>query len=128
MPIKLPPCPSKDNCVSSQESRKKYYVEPMAFGQSSGKACIEAIEALCHKNFPRSKTLSKSKNQLRITFTSALLRFVDDLQVAADDTTKLLHIRSASRIGYSDLGVNRKRVEKIRQLYYQTTKPSKQTP
>ena len=53
----------------------------------------------------------------RVEFRSRIFRFVDDVEFLFDLDHKLIHVRSASRVGYSDLGVNRKRVEKIRSLF-----------
>jgi len=52
-----------------------------------------------------------------VEFRSNVFRFVDDVEFLFDREKKLIHVRSASRVGYSDLGVNRKRVEKIRSLF-----------
>jgi uncharacterized protein (DUF1499 family) len=53
------------------------------------------------------------------TFTSRLFRFVDDVEFRMVSTDGIIHVRSASRVGYSDLGVNRRRVEKLRTLFNQ---------
>jgi len=120
MPVKkLEPCPGKKNCVCSQDSRKEYYIEPFAFTKNSGAESIEMMITLCRQNFNRCKVVKHEPQSAHLTFSSALMQFTDDMHFLADESTKLIHIRSASRIGYSDLGVNRKRVEKLRQLYNQ---------
>ena len=53
---------------------------------------------------------------LHYEFTSLLLRFVDDVEFLFDEATKTVHFRSASRTGYSDLGVNRRRMEQMQAL------------
>jgi uncharacterized protein (DUF1499 family) len=53
------------------------------------------------------------------TFTTRLVRFVDDVELRMVSTDGIIHVRSASRVGYSDLGVNRRRVEKLRTLFNQ---------
>ena len=68
------------------------------------------------ENISEAKVVESDTNYLRLEFTSSLFRFVDDvefLQLKADGVT---HVRSASRLGYSDLGVNRERIERIRKL------------
>ena len=50
-------------------------------------------------------------------FTSAFFRFVDDVEFLLDDGTRTIHVRSASRVGYSDFGVNRRRVEELRSRF-----------
>ena len=62
----------------------------------------------------RTKIVTETKNYLHAEFASAIWRFVDDVEFSFDDHAKLIHVRSASRLGYSDFGVNRKRVEAIR--------------
>ena len=59
----------------------------------------------------------ESDNYLAVTFTSAIFKFVDDLEIRIDSTQKVIHIRSASRVGYSDMGVNKKRTELLRKLF-----------
>jgi len=56
-------------------------------------------------------------NYIRAESVSAILRFTDDVEFFFDDRQKLVHVKSASRVGYSDLGVNRRRIEKIRKLF-----------
>jgi uncharacterized protein (DUF1499 family) len=63
---------------------------------------------------PRTKLVDEDESYLHYEFTSLLLRFVDDVEFLLDETTKTIHFRSASRTGYSDLGVNRKRMEQVR--------------
>jgi len=65
----------------------------------------------------RAVIISETNTYLHIEFTSAFFRFVDDVEFFVDDTEKKIHVRSASRIGYSDFGVNRGRVEKIRSAW-----------
>ena len=62
----------------------------------------------------RATVIKESPHYLHVEFSSLLFRFVDDVEFFLDDMEKLIHIRSASRVGYSDLGVNRRRVDKIR--------------
>jgi len=65
----------------------------------------------------RAKIATATDRYLHIEFTSFLFRFVDDLEILVDATESRLEVRSASRVGRSDFGVNRKRVEKMRQLF-----------
>jgi uncharacterized protein (DUF1499 family) len=62
----------------------------------------------------RTRIVTEADNYLYVEFTSALWRFVDDVEFSFDDASKTIHVRSASRLGKSDLGVNRKRIEMIR--------------
>ena len=120
----LEPCPSRPNCVSSLAEKKSQFVE--AF-QSHGDIA-EALSrlALIIGGYPRTTIEVLSGTHLHAVFRSAVFRFADDLEFMADVGVNppVLHVRSASRLGYSDLGVNRKRVEKLREAFeasYETT-------
>jgi uncharacterized protein (DUF1499 family) len=65
------------------------------------------------RSFPRTAVITDTGSYLHAAFTSAVFRFVDDVEFLADDTAKVIHVRSASRLGTSDLGVNRKRIQQI---------------
>jgi uncharacterized protein (DUF1499 family) len=65
----------------------------------------------------RSEIVTAGTNYIHATFTSALFGFVDDVEFSFDEQNKIMNVRSASRTGYSDLGVNRKRVEEIRRRF-----------
>jgi uncharacterized protein (DUF1499 family) len=54
---------------------------------------------------------------LRATFTTRVFRFVDDLELRIDERNGLIQVRSASRVGFSDMGLNRKRVENLRAAF-----------
>jgi uncharacterized protein (DUF1499 family) len=69
------------------------------------------------RSLPRTTVVTETDAYLYVEFTSALFRFVDDVEFFADGNAKLIHVRSASRLGKSDLGVNRKRIEAIRVLW-----------
>lgn len=66
---------------------------------------------------PRAKVVSSTDRYLHAEFTSALFRFVDDVEFLIDPDAKQIHFRSASRVGYSDLGANRRRMEAIERLW-----------
>ena len=82
------------------------------------KARAEAKEVLKEvvRALPRTKLIQEDEAYLHFEFTSLIMRFVDDVEFLFDDEAKTMHFRSASRTGYSDLGVNRKRMEEIRRL------------
>lgn len=62
----------------------------------------------------RARIVAAEERYIHAAFTSALFRFVDDVEFFLDEGTRTIHVRSASRVGYSDFGVNRRRVEEIR--------------
>ncbi len=110
----LAPCPSSPNCVSTQERGERHGIAPFRF-QKSSEGAKEALKAVVGQ-LPRAKLVEETESYLHYEFTSLLLRFVDHVEFVFDDTTKTIHFRSASRTGYSDLGVNRRRMEEIRTL------------
>jgi len=110
----LPPCPSSPNCVSTQATDEGHAIAPIRYR----KARAEAKEALKQaiRWLSRVALVEEDESYLHYECTSLLFRFVDDVEFVFDDATKTLHFRSASRTGYGDLGVNRKRMEEIRRL------------
>lgn len=111
---RLKPCPDSPNCVSSMSSDPQHRVAPMAFKESPAEARQRLLSVI--RSMPRTTILSNEGPYLRVEFTSAVFRFVDDVEFYIDEAQKLIHVRSASRVGYWDLGANRKRVEDIRRM------------
>lgn len=109
---KLAPCPNTPNCVSSQSVDTTHKIEPLTYTSSSGEAFAKLSLAIATQ--PRTKIITSSPNYLYVEFTSAIMGFVDDVEFYLDADASLIHVRSASRLGKSDLGVNRKRIETIR--------------
>ena len=68
-------------------------------------------------SLPRTQVVSHTNEYIHAECTSLIFRFVDDVEFLLDEEKYLIHVRSASRVGYSDLGVNRKRIETIRQQF-----------
>ena len=115
----LTPCPKTPNCVNSQADAEKHYIQPIHYAGTQQEAHDRLLQIL--ESEKRTKILTAQENYIRVEFTSALFRFVDDVEFyfpeeQADET--VIHIRSASRVGYSDLGANRKRIERIRSKFY----------
>jgi uncharacterized protein (DUF1499 family) len=110
----LATCPSSPNCVSTssppQDSRHAILPYKYSKPRSDAKAVLKTVIA----GLPRTKLVEEDETYLHYEFTSLLLRFVDDVEFLFDDETKTIHFRSASRTGYGDLGVNRRRMEDIR--------------
>jgi uncharacterized protein (DUF1499 family) len=111
---KLDPCPSSPNCVSTQAQDAGHAITPIRYRKSRAEA-KEALKEVI-RSMPRTKLVEENETHLHYEATSLLLRFVDDVEFLFDDETKTIHFRSASRTGYGDLGVNRKRMEEIRSL------------
>jgi len=108
----LPPCPSSPNCVSTQATRRTHAIAPIPYRGSSTEA-MDRIAAIIG-SMPRASIVERGPTSLRAEFRTRLFRFVDDVQFELDEAKRTIEFRSASRIGHSDLGVNRKRMESIR--------------
>ncbi|HEU4888201.1 MAG TPA: DUF1499 domain-containing protein [Thermoanaerobaculia bacterium] len=107
----LKPCPSTPNCVSTQATDKTHRIEPFTYRGSSAEAMARlaaVIEAM-----PRTKIVERGPHMLRAEFRTFVFRFVDDAVFVLDEERKTIEFRSASRLGRSDLGVNRRRLEGI---------------
>lgn len=111
---RLPRPRSTPNCVSSQADRadKAHYIEPIRFKGTVPEAIAAARKAV--EGMPRTTVIRQEGNYLYAEFKSRLLGFVDDVEFTYDETAGVLHVRSASRLGRSDFGVNRARVEQLR--------------
>ncbi len=69
------------------------------------------------KSMKRTKIVASTNIYIHAEFASAMFRFVDDVEFYFEDSRNIIHVRSASRVGYSDMGVNRKRIEQVRKLF-----------
>lgn len=116
MPRALKPCPSSPNCVSSlAKEDPAHRVPPLNWtgDLDQAKARLRhAVLAAGHATF-----VVEEDAYWHIEFRSRVFRFVDDVEFLFDAQTRLIHVRSASRVGHSDLGVNRTRIAKIRSLF-----------
>ena len=104
---------NKPNWVCSENvdrSDTGHYLDPITFNQES-KETWDKIKHIV--TLSGGSIVKEEENYLHATYTSKLFRFVDDLELRLDETNKVIHMRSSSRVGYSDLGVNRKRAESI---------------
>lgn len=104
---KLAPCPGSPNCVNSQSQDPKSKIEPLpTVAIADLRKVLESME--------RTTIIEQTENYLYAEFKSKLMGYVDDVEFYLDPNENVMHVRSASRLGQSDLGVNRKRVEEIR--------------
>ena len=111
----LRPCPSSPNCVCSQDEDAGHNIAPLPFADSPREAW-DRLHDLVVK-LPRTRVVSRDERYLHVEFTSLRMRFVDDVEFLLDESASLIHVRSASRVGHSDLGANRKRIEALRQQW-----------
>jgi uncharacterized protein (DUF1499 family) len=114
---RLAPCPSTPNCVSSDAVESVHaiaafqLVAPPADGWRALRAALDSL--------PRTKIITASEDYLHAECSSATFGFVDDLELQLRPSQNSIAVRSAARLGHSDFGVNRKRVENLRLLLKQ---------
>jgi uncharacterized protein (DUF1499 family) len=108
---RLAPCPDSPNCVSSQALDAQWRVEPLPL-QGNPRQTQERLVTLLDQQ-PRARLVEQRDGYLRAEFSSRLLRFVDDVEFLIGE--QAVDVRSASRLGYADFGVNRQRIERLRQ-------------
>ena len=111
----LKECPDSPNCVSTQTQQKDKKMDPIPFEldpQEVKKVIKDVVEGL-----PRTELQSESTHYLHYIFKSKIFGFTDDVEFLIDADKKLIHFRSASRTGYSDMGVNKERNDGNRDRY-----------
>ena len=116
----LAPLPDSPNAVSSQTDQADKRVEPFPYSGN-----LDQTMALVKKaaaDFGGARILTEEPDYLHMVFTVPFIPFKDDVEFFFSERDRVVHYRSASRVGYSDLGVNRKRYERLRSLYEQAAK------
>lgn len=111
---RLSPCPDSPNCVSSLGDSENHAIAPYRYEKTMAEA--KAVLKQVVGELSRTELVQEEEVYLHYEVRSVLFRFVDDVEFLFDDDTKTIHFRSASRVGYSDFGVNRKRMEEVRSL------------
>ncbi len=112
---RLRPCPDTPNCVSSQSGVADQAVRPLRFegdAQEAFARLVGLVDAL-----PRSELVEHVEGYAHFEVTTPWMRFRDDLEFQLDAQAGVIHLRSCSRVGRSDLGTNRRRVEAIRAAF-----------
>ena len=111
---KFAPPSWKPNCVSStvDKSDEKHFIAPITYTGSGPDAWKKLLGIV--KSNPRVTPITENAAYLYVEYKSAGLGFVDDVEFALDPTALVIHVRSASRLGVRDFGVNRARIESIR--------------
>lgn len=113
---KLRVCPASPNCVCSCVQSDIHGIAPLVW-KGAPQAGLERLVRI-FKSFPRTVCEPiQDQSYLHVEFTSGIFRFVDDVEFLVDSEAEVIHVRSASRVGQSDLGVNRQRVEEIRRRF-----------
>ena len=109
---RLAPCPASPNAVSSQTESPEHRIDPLPAHGNPTEA-LKRCRAACLAE-PGTRLVSETNDYLRLEVVTRWWRFIDDLECLYDPVSNVIHVRSASRIGHSDLGTNRRRIERIR--------------
>jgi len=109
----LKPCPDKPNCVSSM-ANDDHAVAPFQLKKGHRFNSLQLIKTL--KQLDNNISVIHDEHRIHAEITSRVFGFVDDLDLIINTKQHVMHVRSASRTGYYDFGVNRRRVEKLRAL------------
>ncbi len=112
---RLAPCRPTPNCVSSQADLgdRTHYIEPLRFSGDATRAW--AALGVAVRGMERAQVVRADAGYLYAEFTSRLMGYVDDVEFLLDARARLIHVRSASRLGIRDFGVNRARIEAVRE-------------
>lgn len=111
---RLAPCPASPSCVSSDAEDGVHATHPFELAVAPAEAW-RVVRSLLG-DLPRTKLMTATSDYVHAECSSAVFGFVDDLELHLRPSHGIIAVRSAARHGYSDLGVNRKRVEKLRAL------------
>jgi len=114
-PADLAPCPDSPNCVSSKSKDPGHAMPPLPY-LNTGQESMDRVVAIV-REMKRATIVSSTPSYLHVEFRSAIFRFVDDVEFLMEDSARLIHFRSASRTGYYDFGVNRRRMQEISERY-----------
>lgn len=109
------PCPNSPNCVSTQVGDALHAIDPIPYAGSTQAAHDRLLDII--NDLPRTTIVSDKPTYIHAEFRSNVWRFVDDVEFYFDEETQTIQFRSASRLGYGDAGVNRSRMEQIRELF-----------
>ena len=114
---RLLPCPESPNCVSSRGPVDEHYVQPLRYTGNKDAAYQRLVTLI--ESQQRARIVVREADYLIAEFRSAILRFVDDVEFLFSADQGVIDVRSASRVGYYDFGVNRRRIEDIRDRWNQ---------
>lgn len=112
---KLSSCPNTPNCVSTFSTDTTHQIKPLKYENDANSAMEKLVSII--NSIERTEIINKSNTYLYVEFKSKFWKFIDDVEFLFDVDNKTINFRSASRLGKSDLGVNRKRMEDIRKKF-----------
>ena len=116
----LLPCPKSPNCVLSQASDPKHQIQPIHYSTSVETAKDRLNQVIL--SIRDARIITQNEVYWHVEFTTRWISFIDDVEFYFPESEALIHLRSASRSGYWDLGANRKRVEEIRSRFEELAK------
>jgi uncharacterized protein (DUF1499 family) len=111
---RLSACPDSPNCVSSDAVDNEHRIAPFLLSGDAHEAWQKLIEIV--DSMSRTTVIKQTDSYLHAECRSLVFRFVDDLELLRDPSAGTVSVRSASRLGHSDLGINRQRMESLRQI------------
>ena len=117
---RLAPCPDSPNCVATRAESDEHKIEPLQFTAVPDEAFDRLKRIVAAMS--GSRIVTADDDYFHAEFRSRLLGFVDDVEFRLDDSAGVIHFRSASRVGHSDLGANRARMEEIRERFEGSSK------
>lgn len=116
---RLAPCPTSPNCVSSQAADADHRIVPLAYKGSPADTLAKLARVIAAQ--PGATIVAQHHGYLYATFQTPLMGFVDDVEFVVDPARSVIDVRSASRVGYRDFGINRKRIETLRAAFMEAT-------
>ena len=112
----LKPCPKAHNCVSSEFGTDLYHsIEPLVYAVEDAPQVLQRLKDAIRDM--GGSIEAEETDYMAATFTSRVFRFVDDLELRIDRDENTIHLRSASRVGRSDFGANRKRIAQLKAAF-----------
>ena len=112
---RLRACPPSPNCVCSEYEDVPAYIEPLTFACEPQPALRSLVDFL--EKEPNAEIVDWNERYVHAVYTTRFLKFADDVEFRVDSLQRVIHVRSASRIGHSDLGANRERIEDLRRRW-----------
>ena len=116
--LKLGSCPDTPNCVSTQDEDEQHKIEPLPLSSSPQDAIAKLANII--NSMEGGEVITQSNDYIHAEFTSKIMGFRDDIEFYIGPQNPVIQVRAAARLGKSDLGVNRKRIEAIRQAFTET--------
>lgn len=109
---RLTPCPASPNCLSSDDHDSAHKIPPFQLAKPATEVWQVVHELV--SELPRTRIVNENSDYLHAECRSSVFGFIDDLELHLRPSAGIIAVRSAARLGYSDFGVNRRRVESLR--------------